>query len=147
MVDDSRFSQMHNIDNNGKIAIWVFPHICSFLLYSNGIVIVNSKFDITGYKSNTFQDWILWWSSKFQMAQLKHKNVNIAILVLWRVCENLDWLQVSEVKGQSFIQSQLSNEITRNRQLLVLSYLWPRLLFFIWCQPILFADSYFDSKK
>ena len=64
---------MHNFGNDDNIAICVFSHICIFLLYSNGIVLVNSKFDITGYKSITFQNWILWCSRKFQMAQLKHK--------------------------------------------------------------------------
>ena len=49
---------MHNIGNNDNIAIYVFPYICSFLLYSDGIVLVNSKFDITGSKSITFQYWI-----------------------------------------------------------------------------------------
>ena len=44
---------MHNI---GNFAIYVFPFICNFLLYSNGIVLVNPKFDITGCKSITFQD-------------------------------------------------------------------------------------------
>ena len=55
----SRFSQMHNIGNNGNIAICVFSYICSFILYSNGIVLVNPNFDITGCKSITFQGWIL----------------------------------------------------------------------------------------
>ena len=64
---------MHNIGNIVNIAICLCPYICSFLLFYCGIVLVNSKFDITGYKDITFQDWILWWSSKFQMAQLKHK--------------------------------------------------------------------------
>ena len=63
---------MNNIGNNGNIAICVFSYICSFFLYPNCIVPVNTKLDITGYKRSTFQDWILWWYSKFQMAQLKH---------------------------------------------------------------------------
>ena len=41
-----KVSQMHNIDNNGNIAICVLSSISSFL-HSNGIVLVNSKFDIT----------------------------------------------------------------------------------------------------
>ena len=64
---------MNNIGNNGIIVICVFPYICSFLLYSNCIVLVNAKLDITGYKRITYQDWILWCYSRFQMAQLKHK--------------------------------------------------------------------------
>ena len=47
---ESRFSQMHKIGNNGSVAIYVFPFICNFLLYSNGIMLVIPKFDITGYK-------------------------------------------------------------------------------------------------
>ena len=47
---------MHNIGNNGNIAIYVFPFICNFLLHSNGIMLVNNKFIITGCKSITFQD-------------------------------------------------------------------------------------------
>ena len=70
---NSRFSQTNNNGNNGNIAIYVFPYICSFLLYSNYIVLVNAKLDITGYKRITFQGWILWLYSKFQMVQLKHK--------------------------------------------------------------------------
>ena len=46
---------MNNNDNNGNIAICVFPYICSFLLYSNHIVLVNTKLDITGYKGIIFQ--------------------------------------------------------------------------------------------
>ena len=64
---------MHNIGNYGNIAICVFPYICIFLLYSNHIVFLNTKVHITGYKGITFQDLLLQWSSKFQMAQLKHK--------------------------------------------------------------------------
>ena len=64
---------MHNIGNSSNIAITVFPYICNFLLYSNGIVLVNAMFYITGCKTITCQGWIPQWSSKFQMAQLKHK--------------------------------------------------------------------------
>ena len=71
--DQSRFSQMNNIGNNGNIVICVFPYICSFLLYSNCIVLVSTKLNITGYKRITFQGWILWLYSKFQIAQLKYK--------------------------------------------------------------------------
>ena len=46
---------MYNIVNKGNIAICVFPYICSFLLYCNGIEQVNPKFDITRCKSITFQ--------------------------------------------------------------------------------------------
>ena len=69
----SWFSQMNNNDNNGNIATCVFPYICSFLLYSNHIVLDNTRLDITGYKGIIFQGWIFWWSSKFQMSQPKHK--------------------------------------------------------------------------
>ena len=70
---------MNNIGNNGNIVICVFQYTCSFLLYSNCIVLVNAKLDITGYERITFQGWILWWCSKFQMAQLKHK---------WQYCHS-----------------------------------------------------------
>ena len=39
----SRFSQMNNIGNNGNVVICVFPYTCSFLLYSNCIVLVKCK--------------------------------------------------------------------------------------------------------
>ena len=69
-----RLSQIHNIGNNGNIAICVLPHISGFLLlYSNCIVQVNAIFYITAHKRNTFQCWLLWRSSKFQMAQVKYK--------------------------------------------------------------------------
>ena len=60
-----RILQIHNIGNSGNIAICVFPHIFSFLLYSNCIVLVNATFYNTGHKRNTFQSWILQWSSKW----------------------------------------------------------------------------------
>ena len=47
---------MCNIGNNGNVAIYVFPFICNFLLYSNGIVLVNPELGITGYKRIAFQD-------------------------------------------------------------------------------------------
>ena len=67
------FHKWTNNGNNDNIAICVFLYICSFLLYSNHILLVNTKLYITGYKRIIFQGWIFWRSSKFQMAQLKHK--------------------------------------------------------------------------
>ena len=64
---------MNNIDNNDNIAICVFPHICSFLLNSNHIVLVNAKLYATRYRRIIFQARKFWWPIKFQMAQLKHK--------------------------------------------------------------------------
>ena len=67
---------MNNIGNNGNIdniAICVFPHICSFLLNSNHIVLVNAKLYITRYRRIIFQAREFWWPIKIQMAQLKHK--------------------------------------------------------------------------
>ena len=59
-----------NVDN---IAIRVFPHICSFLLNSYHIVLVNAKLYITRYRRIIFQARKFWWPIKCQMAQLKHK--------------------------------------------------------------------------
>ena len=42
------FSQTHKIGNIGIIANFVFPKICSFLLYSNYMMLVNVKLDISG---------------------------------------------------------------------------------------------------
>ena len=70
---------MNSVGNNGNIAVCVFQYICSFLFYSYHIVLVIRKLDVTEYKRITFQDQILWWSSKFQMAQLKHK---------WQYCHS-----------------------------------------------------------
>ena len=73
---------MHNIGNCGNIAISVFPYMCKFLLYSISITLVNAKLEITKYKRITFQGnpekviKVIQWSSKFQMAQLKHKNLD-----------------------------------------------------------------------
>ena len=70
------FQQMNNIGNNDNIdniAICVFAHICSFLLNSNHIVLVNAKFYITRYRRIIFQARKFWTLIKFQIAQLKHK--------------------------------------------------------------------------
>ena len=56
----------------------MFPYICSFLLYSNHIVLVNAKRDITGYERITFQGWILRWYRKSQVA--KTAKTQMAIL-------------------------------------------------------------------
>ena len=39
---------MHKIGNVGIIAKFVFPHICSFLLYLQHMMLVNIKLDISG---------------------------------------------------------------------------------------------------
>ena len=56
----------------------ILPFMCSYTFeVSFSILIllclVNTKFDITGYKKITFQGWILQWCSKFEMSQRKHK--------------------------------------------------------------------------
>ena len=65
---------MNRIGNSDNIVICLFPYICSFLLYANEIVLVNTKLDITGYMKMTSQSWILCFSNKLQMSQLKHKG-------------------------------------------------------------------------
>ena len=70
-VCDSWFSQTHKIANIGIIANFVSPHICSFLLYLQYIMLVNIKLDICGYKLIRFQGCRLHWSDLFLMAQLK----------------------------------------------------------------------------
>ena len=64
-------SQTHRIANIGIIAKFVFPHICSFLLYMHHMMLVNIKLDISGHKLITFQGYKLHWSGSFLMAQLK----------------------------------------------------------------------------
>ena len=77
---------MHKIGNIGIIANFVFPHICSSLLYLQHILLVVMKLDISGCNSITFQGCGLHWSSSFLMAQL-NKVGNIGILVSCGVCE------------------------------------------------------------
>ena len=86
---NSRFSQIHNIRNNGNIAIYVFPFFFRFLLYSNCIVVLNAIIFINGHQRTTFQGWFLWWSSKFKIPHLKHKWQYCHSCIAG-VCENLD---------------------------------------------------------
>ena len=62
------FHKFTKISNIGIIVICVFQCICSFLLYSNHIILVNAKLETTGFKRKTCQGWILQWSYKFLMA-------------------------------------------------------------------------------
>ena len=49
-LQHSGFSQTHKIGNIGIISNFLFPYICSFLLYLHHMMIVNVTLDITGYK-------------------------------------------------------------------------------------------------
>ena len=60
---------MHKIGNFSIIANFVFPFVCSFLLYLYHMIIVNVKLDVD--MRIIFQDCRLHWSSSFSMAQLK----------------------------------------------------------------------------
>ena len=104
----SRFSQIHSISNSGNIAICV--------------VSVNAKIDINGYKKNTFWGWILQWSSKFQMAQLKHKWQywhSCIVASLWKHWIELPPWTVSGLAEVGFGNHTVENEIT-------FSCYWPR---------------------
>ena len=67
----SSFSQKHKIGNIAINVSFVFPYICSFHLYSQHMMLVNVKLDISGCNRNTFQGCVLHWSSFFLMAHLK----------------------------------------------------------------------------
>ena len=47
------------------MAKFLFPYICSFLLYLHYMMLINVKLDITGHKRITFQSSRLHWSSSF----------------------------------------------------------------------------------
>ena len=64
----SGFSQTHKI---GNIAYFVFPYVCSFLLYLQHVMLVNAILNISGYNRITFKGYRLHWSSSFLMRQLK----------------------------------------------------------------------------
>ena len=51
------FHKMHNNDNIDDVDInvnFVFPYLCSFLLYCHHFMLINVKLDITGFKSIIF---------------------------------------------------------------------------------------------
>ena len=50
----SSFSQTHKDDNVGIVVNFVFPYICSFLLYLHQLMLVNVKLEITGRMRITF---------------------------------------------------------------------------------------------
>ena len=59
----SCFSPSHKIGNVGIIANFIFPYICSFLLYFQQMMSVYSKLEIKGYKRITYEDHIFYWNS------------------------------------------------------------------------------------
>ena len=65
----SRFSQTHTVGNIAVIAIFVFPYICSFLLYLHQLMLVNVKLEI-----ETFH-WI-----HFLLDQLVFDGTKLAML-------------------------------------------------------------------
>ena len=69
--EHSWFSQTHKIGNIGIIANFVFPEICSFLLYLHYMMLVNVKLDVNGSKRITFEDYEIHCSCSFLMVQLK----------------------------------------------------------------------------
>ena len=69
--NNSAFSQTHKIGKTGIIAKFVFPDICSILLYLQHMMSVNMTWDITGCKRITFQGCRPHWSSFFLITQLK----------------------------------------------------------------------------
>ena len=88
ILDYSRFSQMHKIDDIGITVIFVFPNICHFLLYLQHVIFVSGKLDISscGAVYCKVADFIglvpFQWHSQ-------NKIGNTGIRVLLRVCENL----------------------------------------------------------
>ena len=44
----------YNIDNVDINVNFVFPYLCSFLLYWHHMMLINVKLDITGFNSITF---------------------------------------------------------------------------------------------
>ena len=57
--------------NNAIIANVVFPHICSFHLYLQHMILVNMTLHLDGCNGSTFQHCRLHWSISFLMAPLK----------------------------------------------------------------------------
>ena len=51
----SSFSQTHIGGNVGFIANFVFPYICSFLLYSHQVMLINVILEIKGFMRISFQ--------------------------------------------------------------------------------------------
>ena len=65
---NSSFSKSYKIGNIGIIANFVFPYICSCLLYLYKMMLVSVKLDVCGYQRITFQSCRLHWTSSFLMA-------------------------------------------------------------------------------
>ena len=63
IVSYSSFSQLHKIGNVGIIANFVFPYICSFLLYLHQLILINWKLEIKEHMRIIFQGCMLYWTS------------------------------------------------------------------------------------
>ena len=59
LLSHSCFSQSYKVDNCGIIANFVFPYICSFLLYFLQLFLVNVKLEIKGYMRIIFEGQLL----------------------------------------------------------------------------------------
>ena len=55
------FSQTYKVGNVGIIANFVFPYICSFLLYLHQLMLVNVKLEIKGCRRIIFQGYNALW--------------------------------------------------------------------------------------
>ena len=75
----SSFSQLHKIGNVGIIANFVFPYVCSFLLYLHQLILINWKLEIKEHMRITFHSCMLYWTSWFLMAELKQS---------WQCCHS-----------------------------------------------------------
>ena len=74
----SGFSQTHKIGNITIFANFVFPYICSFLLYLQHMMLVNMKLDISWCNRITFQGCKLYWFLfNALMAQIKKINTRV----------------------------------------------------------------------
>ena len=59
----SDFSQATDVANIGIITNFVCPHICSYILYLQHMMLVNVKLDISGCNRIAFEGCRLHWSS------------------------------------------------------------------------------------
>ena len=63
---------------------YIFPYICSFMLYFHHMMLVNVKLDVSGYKSIIFRGCRRHWSGSFVMAQLKRSWHSCIEMSLWK---------------------------------------------------------------
>ena len=75
----SSFSQLHKIGNVDIIANFVFPYVCSFLLYLHQLLLINWKLEIKEHMRIIFQGCMLYWTSWFLIAELKQS---------WQCCHS-----------------------------------------------------------